>query len=590
MIRCTIVETTSTTDEAPTRTARATLSEILTFGRGAACKIYLPDPRVRLEHAHIERGEDGYLYLQGVGGPFQVDGTPQDKIRIALDQKIEIGPFEFVVSQIEHGLEVSQPLISLNFTRRTVPADAIVAMASTGGLRPSWLSVRTLSWAAVMLCALLLVAIPIWQAYQPVPIGTIAQDSRLDALWNPGPMSSAHKTVGDQCKSCHAKPFERVTDAACAQCHKNTGPHIVNHPKLEAEVFSGQRCATCHREHQGEDGMKKVDAQGCENCHAHVKTKAPSSQLPDVGDFARQHPDFRLTMNQPGSPSKTVRREQVPGLLENSGLKFSHDVHLSAKGVKSPSGPTATGGRVVLDCNDCHRLDSAKTRYQPISMERDCAECHRLGFDAQYPNRQVPHGSVKKVVESLHDMFSALALERNPPQVVTINSLLQSSQIQDTPPIARDARQWVDDKVRQATQDLLGKPKSTCKACHTVEPKPTVGADLASQWHIAPIASSNHWLPKSTFTHAQHTSAACSACHAAANSKSSADILIPPIQTCRDCHVGTDKRDVEFDRAKKVVSSCNSCHGFHAPVKHPSFFAAQGAHGKIAVESGRVKP
>ena len=97
MIRCTIVETTEQLGETASRIARATVSETLTMGRAAACKIYLPDPRVRLEHANIHRAEDGYVYLTGLGGSVQVDGESQDLIRLAPGQVIAIGPFEFAV-------------------------------------------------------------------------------------------------------------------------------------------------------------------------------------------------------------------------------------------------------------------------------------------------------------------------------------------------------------------------------------------------------------------------------------------------------------------------------------------------------------
>ena len=88
MIRCTIVETTAQGGETASRVARATVSETLTLGRAAACKIYLPAPQVRLEHASIRRAEDGYLLLEGIGGAVLVDGRPQALVRLAPDGRL----------------------------------------------------------------------------------------------------------------------------------------------------------------------------------------------------------------------------------------------------------------------------------------------------------------------------------------------------------------------------------------------------------------------------------------------------------------------------------------------------------------------
>lgn len=581
MIRCTIVETTSQPDEAATRVARATVSETLTLGRGAACKIYLPDPRVRLEHARIERAEDGYLYLEGIGGPVSVNGEPQEKVRVADGQHLVIGPFEFEVAKLVHGPDSPQILITLNFTHKPADPDATEAAPSASGLRHSWLSVRSLSWLAVVVAAVFLLTLPLWQAYQPIAQKGAAPESKLDVAWNPGPLSSAHQTMDNQCRKCHTVPFERVKDSACTACHKAIGPHITEHPDIEKQVFSEQRCATCHREHQGEDGMKKVAAVGCENCHSNVKAYAPSTRLPDVGDFGQKHPEFRVSMKVNASPSvkaTVTRRDFTPELKESSGLKFPHDIHLAAKGVKSPNGTAASGGRVVMECSDCHQLDTAKLRYQPVSMEKNCSTCHRLSVDAQNPTRQVPHDQPKVVVQALRDMFSALALEQNPSQVVTVNSLLQGPQIKAPVATTTPALRWVDDKTQSTATNLLDNPKGPCQACHTIERVSTTGTtDKTLSWKVTPVLSNDHWLPKSLFSHAQHSNAPCASCHNAATSKSSSDILIPPIKTCRNCHTGTDARDVHITGKDKVVSQCNSCHGFHAPVVHATFVAAKAA-------------
>ena len=95
MIRCKLVETIHPDDtQVGARVGRAVSGETLSLGRAAACKIYLPDPRVRLEHALIRRAEDGYLYLEA-SGPVAINQKTQTSARLAVGQKISIGPYDF---------------------------------------------------------------------------------------------------------------------------------------------------------------------------------------------------------------------------------------------------------------------------------------------------------------------------------------------------------------------------------------------------------------------------------------------------------------------------------------------------------------
>ncbi len=586
MIRCTIVENTTQAGESASRIARATVAETLTMGRAAACKIYLPDPRVRLEHATIHRAEDGYLYIEGNGGSVLINEEPQDLIRLCTGQTILIGPFEFVVADVLHGPDCQQLQLTLNFTHKPVEAIRVDTTRSTGGLRRSPLNVRAMSWLAALACLVLLLALPLWQVYQPRPALAEPMETKLDVMWNPGEISSAHKNIANQCQSCHTKPFQRVKDAACAACHKDSGPHIGSYIALQAQVFGGQRCASCHREHQGEDGMKRVDARGCEDCHGNIKTHAPATILPNVGDFGKDHPEFRLTMRVGVEPKAILRVDQDANLQERSGLKFPHALHLAASGIKSPTGPLQTKGRVVLECRNCHQLDSAKVRYQPIRMETACAGCHRLGVDAQSPTRQVPHAEPAVVINALRDIFSSLALEPAPSQVVTINSLLQGPQLQAGTQSRSSVAQWVNDKTLAAAKDMFENPKGTCQTCHTITRTADSKTDVAMPvWKVQAVLSNDHWLPKSKFTHAQHDNAPCSTCHAAAISKTSADILIPPIATCRKCHTGTSMETMNLVRQDKVVSRCSSCHDFHSATVHGSF-AAERARAAASSKGG----
>jgi hypothetical protein len=69
---------------------------------------------------------------------------------------------------------------------------------------------------------------------------------------------------------------------------------------------------------------------------------------------------------------------------------------------------------------------------------------------------------------------------------------------------------------------------------------------------------SEHWLPKSSFSHIKHQTALCTDCHKVTESDRSADIVIPAIAKCRECHVGSKQTKTQ------VSSTCDTCHGFHS--------------------------
>ncbi len=581
MIRCKLVEYINPdATQSQARVDRAVAGEVLGLGRAASCKIYLPDPRVRLEHASIHRAEDGFLYLEAAG-PVFVNQRQQTTARLAVGQKITIGPYDFVVESLEDGPALAGAKITLSFAQRAMAQeqDSRVRTEALGGLRPGWLTRRRLAWLfslVVLVCA----ALPVWHAYyppdKPLPFAVErgwqteavtwvrSHTARLDTFWNPGQVSSAHQNFAQDCRACHAKPFERVADTTCASCHKTTGTHVAD-KTIDHSTFQGQRCASCHKEHQGAASMRTVDAVGCEQCHGNIRSYSPQTALVNVSDFGRDHPEFRLSVRQTDNPKLVQRVAQTPALRNDTGLKFPHDIHLAKAGIKSPTGPVATGGRVVLECAACHRLDAAGTRFEPVKMARDCQACHRLSVDPQAPEREVPHAKPAEVVVAVREIYASLAVDRFPVSLVTVNTLLQRPQPQPAPAFATSAGRWVQDQTGRAMSTMMDSPKGVCKTCHAVGKQHADGKGQLPGWEVQPIIATSHWLPKSQFTHAQHQNASCTSCHAAGMSKTSADILIPDLASCRTCHTGS-KPDKE-----KVVSRCDSCHGFHAKTEHPAF-------------------
>ena len=591
MIRCKLVEYTNPdATQTQARVDRAVSGEVLGLGRAASCRIYLPDPRVRLEHAAIRRAEDGHLYLEAAG-PVFVNQRAQTDVRLAVGQKITIGPYDFLVDSLEDGPGLPGARLTLSYALRAgAPAGtSAVRDEALGGLRSGWITRRRLAWLftlVMLVCA----GLPVWHAYhppeQPLPFATApgwqtdavqwvrARTARLDTFWNPGPVSSAHQSLAQDCRACHTQPFARVADTACSSCHKTTGTHVAD-KQLDHAAFQGQRCATCHKEHQGSASMRTVDAIGCAECHGNLRAHAPQSTLPDVSDFGRQHPEFRLSVRLPGDPPQVQRVAQTAGLRNDTGLKFPHDIHLARAGIKSPTGPAATGGRVVLECASCHRPDAAGNGFEPVRMARDCQACHRLSVDPQAPEREVPHAAPPVVTMAVREIYASLAVDRIPVSLVTVNSLLQRPQAQAEPAQATSAGRWVQQQSERAMFTMMEAPHGVCKTCHAVERLPAPARSPSAQWQVRPIVATDHWLPKSTFSHTQHRNASCTGCHEAGASKTAADILIPDLASCRNCHGGPRAE------APQVASRCDSCHGFHGKVEHPAF-------GKTA--TAKVRP
>ena len=72
---------------------------------------------------------------------------------------------------------------------------------------------------------------------------------------------------------------------------------------------------------------------------------------------------------------------------------------------------------------------------------------------------------------------------------------------------------------------------------------------------VAKSAITARWLPHANFDHEAHQMVECASCHAKANeSRETSDVLIPGVQTCRQCHrAGQDAAEAR----------CFECHVYH---------------------------
>jgi pSer/pThr/pTyr-binding forkhead associated (FHA) protein len=541
MIRLLLIEITRNRRGEEVRSERIYTDDSLTLGRGTKCSVHLPDPRIQMLHATIRQTTDTSFYLYGNDTQLSVNDTYVGTCNLLNGTRIQIGPYLFVVEydrgdfSLVMNYELVQPLAE---DREVLKRNSQTTLAQTG------VSKRMLAWAFSLMVLAACLVVPLMSKPSAKaaahPIAAIGKDD----FWNPGPLSSGHQAFANDCKACHQKPFVQVEDQSCLTCHSDTQQHIADQ-KTQLHFFADSRCSDCHTEHKAQTSIATLDSTGCVDCHGDKNKLAGHTSLATVGDFANHHPPFKLSINEGGTPQKVSRVVQTAAVKENSGLKFPHDVHLSSKGINSPD------GRKQLQCNSCHTPDAANVRFEPISMEKHCSDCHRLEFEPAVTQRQVPHGSEREVMNTLREFYAGLSIGDKDVDVVTVDGLLRRPQAAQPQQSQQQASQWALRKANMIAKELF--EVRVCSTCHQVNPIDNTDVP----WKIMPVTITQHWFPKARFEHAQHTASQCSTCHSVADSKLSGDIAIPDLASCQTCHSGSTPT------VNKITSTCDSCHGFH---------------------------
>jgi predicted CXXCH cytochrome family protein len=84
-----------------------------------------------------------------------------------------------------------------------------------------------------------------------------------------------------------------------------------------------------------------------------------------------------------------------------------------------------------------------------------------------------------------------------------------------------------------------------------------------TEWQVLPARVAGTWFPEANFTHGRHTAMECVDCHDAPASTESNDVLMPGVDSCRDCHGGESAEN-------QLQSTCIACHKFHSPKPEPA--------------------
>ncbi|HZS97367.1 MAG TPA: hypothetical protein VFA40_11360 [Terriglobales bacterium] len=370
--------------------------------------------------------------------------------------------------------------------------------------------------------------------------------------YSSGPLSASHAVFTQQCSLCHVTRagafFRDVSDDACLACHDAP----VHHAK---QAFT-PTCSSCHLEHKGSIHLASTSTASCTQCHENLRARDGKPHFAEsIASFDRAHPDF----------SPAAKKLTDPGQL-----RLNHYLHMQP----NLMGPNSK--RVQMTCEDCHHLSgehgpvayaeelvttgsldqanilhtrSRPSPMLPVKFATECAGCHTLQFDTRFGPEQVPHDKPEAVHAFLVKRFQEY-IGRNPASVHLPEPPTRQFPGRIRPVrIAGDASEWVQFRVDDAEWLLWSK---TCKQCHALK------KNAGTLPEIIPSAIRTRWLDHATFDHKAHRMMNCTACHTKAlDSHDTADVLLPGIQTCRECH-----RDEA--RSKEVAEGrCFECHQYH---------------------------
>jgi hypothetical protein len=539
------------------------LTRRLTIGRASDQHLQIADAKIFPNHAVIRpgRGREGAMVIEALTpSGVKVNGRTRIVCDLKEGDEIRVGPAIIVVEPIAKGAPFTLRFRMAEQEGSRLDRLHVLSLNESGLSKRFWSLMLASGVAAIFLLVPMAAAL-----YQPLrPLLRSSSMVPSDELWSPGPLHASHQFIGADCNACHTSPFAPIENVQCTNCHQSVEHHV---PVTSADVslFEARRCGECHIEHAETPSVVSRDQRLCTDCHAKLDSLSPKTELINVTDFGKNHPDFRVTMLQGRSIQdgsvewSSVRLDVLPNVkrVERSNLRFSHAQHLARKGIKGPNGDE------VLQCATCHQPDTGGRLMRPIQMEQQCSRCHSLRFDERDPGTEVPHGDLDGVYRTLVSHFSVKYLagdigpqrgggrpSRRPGGVTT--ALTRDEQVR--------ARDWAEEMAWSTARDLF--EKRVCVDCHEVTKLSvpmTVGFEPWQQWKVEPVKLTQSWMPLARFDHASHKTSDCVACHTnTRTSKVSNDVLMPAIADCRTCHSGVDDRN-------KLASDCVMCHQFHLP-------------------------
>ncbi len=543
--------------------------DTVTFGRATDQVLQCNDPRVLLQHATIKISDERVGLTVNSPAQAAVNGRLCRDASLQIGDIVQLGPMLLRRLRTPAGYDAAFSLEP--DPRSAVEVKEIEAPKLT--LQALGWRKRVWAWVFFLACFGLGLLLP-WSGLSGD--GALLQSLRgtplpADGQWSSGALHPAHAELELECEACHAKPFQRVRNESCLDCHStHLTQHVAEgHPQVDS--LMADRCTTCHIEHDEPSTLVQADTRLCTDCHANPEASGFNESVLAVTDFVTQHPEFQVSLLQASSqpinsamagmaspaPARLQRlRLDDPSLKENSNLEFPHKVHLDPKGIQAPTGD------VVMECADCHTPTMGGAQFSPINMEQHCASCHRLEFDPAQPERQLPHAEPAEAWRILLGHYSARFLDGYADPLATSAPNRRGTGERLSPQERAVRLGQARERALLVATDIF--ERRVCADCHTVTRRET---DEGPQWDVLPVQLTQVFMPKARFDHASHRTAdlACSSCHEAESSESATDVLMPRIESCRDCHGGEPGA---AHTRHLVPGECVSCHVFHEET-HP---------------------
>jgi hypothetical protein len=294
-----------------------------------------------------------------------------------------------------------------------------------------------------------------------------------------------------------------------------------------------------------------------------------------VTDFGNDHPEF--------APLRDGRKDAT-------GIKFPHDKHLN-----NPGGVNAKdwkGQDRALNCLDCHESDDQGRYFKPVAFADHCAVCHSSNLgqievaEGVVKAAQTPHGderAIAAVVDAQVHQWIALnaAKPAAAPGAVPAEEAKPASgggrrggrgggdaaPKKAALPELKSEGDLSAFLVEQRDKQFKDLAKGTkCGYCHTVDKPDTKGSPFVVKNPVIP----DRWLTRSVFSHQAHGMVSCTSCHNAEKSSTSADINLPNVASCRECHAPMSESAHGLGE-RGAGDSCVMCHVYHpknaAPVQ-----------------------
>jgi hypothetical protein len=374
--------------------------------------------------------------------------------------------------------------------------------------------------------------------------------STLEKLLMPGPLSSAHAKLEQNCDNCHVAFSKKSQDKLCLTCHKEIQADRIASMGFHGRspLMSGLECNNCHTEHKGRDASiiqlstetfshdqtdfpllgshRQIDCIGC-----HLKGKkfseAPSTCF-GCHDKTQPH---KGNLGNKCETCHQVSKWTVVAAFDHSKTAFP----LQGKHASVPCANCHLG-EVYKDlpstCNDCHAI-------QDVHVGRfgnKCESCHKV---ESWKEAKFDHAKNTRFA---------------------LNGAHATAACQDC-----------------HHQDFTTKLSMACFDCHQKQDvhKATLGKNCAD------CHSEVAWRSKVKFDHGltnypligQHVAVACEGCHASA-------VFREAKMECVDCHKSDD---VHRGRFAVACADCHSPNGWQrVKFDHSqTSFALTGTHARV---------